>query len=147
MAELLFFCEDVKFPSFVTKKSLRTWASLIAKEYKRKLGQLSFILCGDERILAVNREYLGHDYYTDVITFDYYKGDILSGDIFISLDTLQSNAEEFHTSFEDEFYRVFCHSLLHLIGFNDKSDEEILVMRREEERCLKILRSKVLISK
>ena len=89
----------------------------------------------------MNRQYLQHDYYTDVITFDYCKGDRLSGDVFISLDTVRSNAESFQVAFEEEFHRVICHSVLHLIGFKDKTDKDSVEMRRNENNCLELLKS------
>ena len=86
-------------------------------------------------------KYLNHDYYTDVITFDYREGKILSGDVFISLDTVQSNALEFNTTYEDELHRVIVHSVLHLIGYKDKTDEDARVMRLNENYCLGLLKT------
>ena len=87
---------------------------------RKRLGEIAYIFCSDEKILEVNRQYLQHDYYTDIITFDYCEGDRLSGDLFISLDTIHTNAEQFGTSYEDELHRVIIHGILHLCGINDK---------------------------
>lgn len=106
-----------------------------------ELGELSFIFCNDDYILDVNQKYLEHDYYTDVITFDYSEDDVLSGDIFISVDTVRSNSELFKTDMEEEFNRVLCHSLLHLIGFKDKMPEEEQEMRQNEDKCLNLLKT------
>ena len=114
---------------------------MVAKNYVCELGAISFIFCNDDYLLDVNRKYLNHDYYTDIITFDYREGDILSGDIFISLDTVRSNAKEFGSTFKDELHRVIVHGVLHLIGFNDKSEEESLVMRENENKCLELLKT------
>ena len=114
---------------------------MIAAHYSRKLGALNFIFCDDEYILSVNRQYLQHDYYTDVITFDYCEGDVLSGDVFISLDTVKSNSEEYQSGYENEFHRVICHSVLHLIGFKDKTDADSVMMRENEDICLELLKT------
>ena len=111
------------------------------KADSRKLGALNFIFCDDEYILSVNRQYLQHDYYTDVITFDYCEGDVLSGDVFISLDTVKSNSEEYQSGYENEFHRVICHSVLHLIGFKDKTDADSVMMRENEDICLELLKT------
>ena len=105
------------------------------------MGAISFIFCNDDYILDVNRKYLNHDYYTDVITFDYREGKVLSGDVFISLDTVQSNALEFGTTYEEELHRVIVHSVLHLIGFKDKSDNDAQEMRQNENHCLELLKT------
>ncbi|MEI3155212.1 MAG: rRNA maturation RNase YbeY [Odoribacter sp.] len=142
MEEILFFKEgNVDYPSFFSDGIICQWLKIVAKHYERTLGSLNFIFCDDEYILSVNRQYLQHDYYTDVITFDYCERDILSGDIFISLDTVKSNSEIFGTTYENEFYRVVCHSVLHLIGFKDKTDPDAALMRKNENICLDLLKS------
>lgn len=142
MKEILFYKEGkAEYPSFFSDILICKWLNVIANHYDRKLGALNFIFCDDEYILSVNRQYLNHDYYTDVITFDYCEKDILSGDIFISLDTVLSNSEAFGTSYENEFHRVVCHSVLHLIGFKDKTEPDSMEMRRNENICLDLLKT------
>lgn len=142
MEEILFYKEgEADYPSFFSDVKIREWLEVIAAHYSCTLGELSFIFCDDEYILSVNRQYLEHDYYTDVITFDYCQGKLLSGDVFISLDTVQSNAVDFHSGYENEFYRVICHSVLHLIGFKDKTDADSREMRRNEDICLELFKS------
>lgn len=141
MKEILFFKEgNIQYPSFFSEQRIRKWLDIIAVHYKKTLGTLSFIFCDDAYILSVNRQYLKHDYYTDVITFDYCGGDKLSGDVFISLDTVRSNSEKFSTDYENEFCRVICHSVLHLIGFKDKTEPDSIVMRTNENICLDLLK-------
>ncbi|WP_065219155.1 MULTISPECIES: rRNA maturation RNase YbeY [Butyricimonas] len=141
MSEIFFFNEGCEFPDFFSKERVTQWLQLVAEDYALKLGSISFIFCDDEYILDVNRKYLNHDYYTDVITFDYREGKVLSGDVFISLDTVQSNALEFGTTYEEELHRVIVHSVLHLIGFKDKSDEDAKEMRSNENHCLELLKT------
>ena len=105
------------------------------------MGEISYIFCNDEKILEVNRQYLQHDYYTDIITFDYTEGDKISGDLFISLDTVRSNAEQFHQSYEQELHRVIIHGILHLCGINDKGPGEREIMEKNENEALALLNS------
>lgn len=142
MEEIFFFKEGkAEYPSFFSDAFIFEWLKVIAEHYHKTLGAINFIFCDDEYILAVNQQYLRHDYYTDVITFDYCEGDLLSGDVFISLDTVYSNSVDFNTSFENEFNRVICHSILHLIGFKDKTDADSREMRLNENKCLDILKT------
>ena len=142
MEEILFFKEGkTDYPSFFSENEICEWLRVIAAQYRKVLGAINFIFCDDEYILSVNRQYLKHDYYTDVITFDYCNGEVLSGDVFISLDTVASNAEEYQVSYRDEFHRVVCHSVLHLIGFKDKTDEDSKEMRKNENICLELLKT------
>lgn len=141
MKEILFYEEGVAFPVFFSGKRIENWLDVIASHYSREIGALSFIFCNDDYILDINRKYLNHDYYTDVITFDYCDGRTLSGDVFISLDTVRSNAVQFGTDFESEFHRVVCHSVLHLIGFKDKTDPDSVLMRENENICLDLLKT------
>lgn len=142
MKDILFYKEgDVEFPSFFSERKILLWLDSIAVHYQKNLGAINFIFCDDDYILAVNRQYLQHDYFTDVITFDYCEGELLSGDVFISLDTVKSNSETFAVSYEEEFYRVICHSVLHLIGFKDKTDPDSREMRRNENICLDLLKN------
>lgn len=140
MKEILFYKEGVEYPSFFSDSKIREWVDIIVVHYSKSLGNISFIFCNDEYILSVNRQYLKHDYYTDVITFDYCQGDTLSGDVFISLDTVKSNSKQYDTTYENEFHRVLCHSVLHLIGFKDKTDSDSISMRDNENICLDLLK-------
>lgn len=141
MREVLFFPEGVAYPPFFSESLVNRWLDSIAVHYSKNIGILSFIFCTDDYILDVNRKYLSHDYYTDVITFDYSEGDILSGDVFISLDTVYSNSIQFDSGYESEFHRVICHSILHLIGYKDKTDADSKVMRLNENTCLELLKT------
>lgn len=104
----------------------------------KKCGDIAYIFCSDEKILEVNKAYLQHDYYTDVITFDYTEGDKISGDIFISVDTVRSNAEQFGTDYDEELHRIIIHGVLHLCGINDKGPGEREMMTRHENEALKL---------
>lgn len=141
MNELFFFTEDCEMPSFFSEKKVVEWLQVVARDYSRKIGTISFIFCSDDYILDVNRKYLNHDYYTDVITFDYVERDVLSGDVFISLDTVKSNSELYHASYEEELCRVIVHSVLHLIGYKDKTDKDAAEMRANENHCLELLKT------
>lgn len=124
------FFEDV--PERQIDKSIINLIEVQIANEKMKAGDISFIYCSDSYILDMNKNYLGHDYYTDVITFDYCENDIVSGDIFISLHTVEDNADEYDVSFEKELYRVMIHGVLHLLGYNDKTEEEQKNMRKKE---------------
>ena len=130
-----YIAEDVKFPVLEKQKTNR-WIKDIASEYGKKVGDIAFIFCSDDKILEVNNQYLQHDYFTDIITFDYSEGIIISGDIFISLDTVMSNAEEFSISFEQELKRILIHGILHLCGQDDKTHELRIQMTEKENTAL-----------
>ena len=102
------------------------------------MGEVGYMFVNDEKILEINNEYLGHDYYTDVITFDYDEGDVVNGDIVISLDTVRTNAEMFGKAYEDELYRVIIHGILHLCGLNDKGSGEREIMEKAENKALEM---------
>ena len=127
--------EDVKLPT-IKKRETTRWIKKVAATYGRKVGEIGYMFVNDEKILEVNNEYLGHDYYTDVITFDYCEGDILNGDIVISLDTVRTNAEKFGKTYEEELYRVIIHGILHLCGINDKGPGERDIMEENENKAL-----------
>lgn len=110
----------------------------LAKSENRTLGDISYILCSDNYLLDINRQYLNHDYFTDVITFDYSEENVISGDIFISVDTVADNAKEYNVTFEKELERVMVHGVLHLVGYNDKSDSEVKQMRAKENQYLSL---------
>lgn len=117
---------------------INSWLEEIAASHDRLIGNLNYLFCDDEEILRVNREFLKHDYFTDIITFDYSRKRRVSGDIFISLDTVKSNAEELKVSFPDELLRVIAHGLLHLCGIDDKAPGEREIMERHENDALKL---------
>ena len=111
--------EGVKMPD-IKKKETTGWIKEVAACYGKRVGEIAYIFCSDDKILEVNRQYLQHDYYTDIITFDYCEGDRISGDLFISLDTVRTNAEQFEQPYDRELHRVIIHGILHLCGINDK---------------------------
>lgn len=131
--------EDVKLPK-IKKRDTTNWIKAVAATHDRKVGEIGYMFVSDERILEVNNEYLGHDYYTDVITFDYCEGDVLNGDIVISLDTVRTNAEKFGKAYEDELHRVIIHGILHLCGINDKGPGEREIMEENENKALALLK-------
>lgn len=120
----------------IKKRETTAWIKAVAASYGRKVGEIGYMFVDDEKILEVNKEYLGHDYYTDVITFDYDEDDIVSGDIVISLDTVRSNAQLFGKTYEDELRRVIIHGILHLCGINDKGPGEREIMEAAENKAL-----------
>ena len=120
----------------IKKRPTTAWIRSVAATYGMKVGDVNYIFCNDERILEVNREYLQHDYYTDIITFDYTEGNIISGDLFISLDTVRTNSEQFATEYEEELHRTIIHGILHLCGINDKGPGEREIMEAAENRAL-----------
>ncbi|MBQ3635729.1 MAG: rRNA maturation RNase YbeY [Bacteroidales bacterium] len=131
--------EGFKF-TLKQKLLLKKWIKRVVEEqYGKKLGDLSYIFCSDAKILEVNKQYLQHDYYTDIITFDYCEGEVVSGDMFISVETVGSNAEEYKETFERELHRVIIHGVLHLCGLKDKSEADAKKMRSAEDRALSIL--------
>ena len=123
----------------IKKRETTAWIKAVVASYKRRLGDIGYMFVDDEKILEVNREYLGHDYYTDVITFDYDEDDVVSGDIVISLDTVRSNAELFGKEYDDELHRVIIHGILHLCGINDKGPGEREVMEAAEDKALAMI--------
>ena len=135
-----YFFEDTDFV-FKPKKINNLWLKTVAESEIRKLGQANIIFCSDNYILDINQKYLQHDYFTDIITFDYCENDTLSGDLFISVDSVRENAIFYKTEFADELNRVIVHGLLHLIGYDDHSDEDIKVMRSKENYYLELRKS------
>ena len=131
--------ENIKMPRLKRRKT-SVWIESVAATYDRRIGEIGYMFVDDEKILEINREYLGHDYYTDVITFDYDESDVLNGDIVISVDTVRSNAEQFGKSFDDELHRVIIHGILHLCGINDKGPGERELMEAAEDRALTLLK-------
>jgi probable rRNA maturation factor len=131
-----YFFENID-PIEISDKISRWLKDLISAE-NRKLGEITYIFGSDDYILKVNQDYLKHDFYTDVITFDYVKGKIISGDIFVSLPRISDNAKILNKDFEKEFLRVLAHGILHLCGYKDKSEEEISLMREKEDRYINL---------
>lgn len=127
--------DGVKMPS-IKKRENNAWIKAVAACYGKKVREVAYIFCSDERIIEVNNEYLQHNYYTDIITFDYSDEDTISGDIFISLDTVRSNAEQFEQEYEQELYRVVIHGILHLCGIDDKGPGEREIMENAENHAL-----------
>lgn len=130
--------DGVRMPK-IKKRETTAWIKAVAASYGRKTGEIGYMFVNDEKILEVNREYLGHDYYTDVITFDYDEDNVVSGDIVISLDTVKSNSEVQHTAYDDELHRVIIHGILHLCGINDKGPGEREIMEAAENKALAML--------
>ena len=117
-------------------KKRETTAWIKAADYGRRVGEIGYMFVDDEKILEVNREYLGHDYYTDIITFDYDEGNRINGDLVISLDTVRTNAEQFGKTYDEELHRVIIHGILHLCGINDKGPGEREIMEAAENKAL-----------
>lgn len=132
-----YFQEDIRFE--LKQKMLNNrWLKMVAGSEMRRLGAVNIIFCSDNYILDVNMKYLQHDYFTDIITFDYCEKDILSGDLFISIDSVRENAQFYGTEFADELNRVMVHGLLHLIGYDDHCEADIAVMRQKENYYLEM---------
>ena len=127
--------DSIEMPTLDERKVSR-WIRAVAADYGFAVGNITYIFCSDERELEVNRQFLGHDYYTDVITFDYSTASTLNGDIFISLDTVKSNAEMVGVRFEEELLRIIIHGVLHLTGQGDKTPETKAQMTEKEEKAL-----------
>ena len=132
-----YFYEDTKFV-FKGKQRNNRWLRLVAESEIRRLGDLYIIFCSDPYILDINLKYLQHDYFTDIITFDYCEGEKISGDLFISIDSVRENAVFYGTEFEDELNRVMVHGVLHLIGYDDHTKAEQKTMREKENYYLSL---------
>ena len=127
--------ENVKMPA-IKRRETTAWIRRVAATYHKKVGEVGYLFCDDEHILQVNQEYLGHDYYTDIITFDYTEKNTISGDIVISLDTVFTNADKFGRPYDEELHRVIIHGVLHLCGINDKGPGEREIMEAAENKAL-----------
>ena len=132
--------EGVKMPD-IKKRATTAWIKAVASTYGKKVGEVGYLFVNDEKILEVNREYLSHDYYTDIITFDYSEGDTINGDLVISLDTVRTNADLFGKAYEEELHRVIIHGILHICGINDKAPGEREIMEEAENKALGMLAS------
>lgn len=131
--------DGVKMPK-IKKREITRWIKAVATSYGRKVGEIGYLFVDDEKILKCNRDYLGHDYYTDIITFDYDEDNQINGDIVISLDTVRTNSKKFGKPYEEELNRVIIHGILHLCGINDKGPGEREIMEDNEDKALALLR-------
>ena len=132
---ITYSAEGVKMPK-IKKREITRWIKAVAATHGRKVGEIGYMFVDDEKILEVNNEYLGHDYYTDIITFDYVKGKTISGEIFVSLQRISDNASTLSKNYEEELRRVLAHGILHLCGYKDKTEEEEKGMRAKEDHYL-----------
>jgi probable rRNA maturation factor len=130
--------EDVSSPK-IQKRKITNWIKETITSEGKIPGEISFIFCSDDYLLEVNKQYLNHDYFTDIITFDYVENDIISGDIFISCDRVKENASEYKTGFINELSRIIIHGVLHLLGYKDKSEKDKLLMTLKEDIYLEVL--------
>jgi rRNA maturation RNase YbeY len=130
--------DDIKIPLFPRRKITR-WIKQIIGIHGKRAGDISYVFCSDSKILVINKDFLNHDYYTDIITFDYVEDDIISGEIYISVDTVRTNAEAYNVSFENELFRVIIHGILHLCGLEDKDPDARMIMEQHENEALEIL--------
>lgn len=123
----------------LNERGITEWLRRVAESHGRRVGDINYVFCNDEEILSLNRQYIGHDYYTDHIGFDYSAGNILSGDIYIGIETVATNAELFGKTYDDELHRVIVHGLLHLVGIKDKTSEERAIMEAAENQALTMI--------
>ena len=142
MTEITYLAQQTELPIF-NQLAVNEWIKQVARNHNRVVGPLTYIFCSDDRIIEVNRRFLNHDYFTDVITFDYSSRKRISGDIFISVDTVRSNAELFQRAYNEELMRVVIHGVLHLCGINDKGPGEREIMEAHENDALAILPNNV----
>ena len=138
MTEISYTTDGVEMPSFDTQR-IENWIVSVARGFGKTVGAVTYIFCNDDKILEVNRKYINHDYYTDVITFDYSRPMRISGDVFISLDTVRSNAILLGKTYDNELRRVIIHGILHLCGVDDKGPGEREIMERHEDEALALL--------
>lgn len=139
MALINFYGEDVAVPTLFDQKKITKGLKTIAKNHNSKIENLNYIFCSDEYLLNINKTYLDHDYYTDIITFPYQQGSIVEGDIFISVDRVLDNANTEKVETINEFYRVISHGLLHLLGYKDKSEDDQKKMSAAEDQSISII--------
>lgn len=136
--DIEWLCDGVEMPA-LNFPELEIWIEAVARSFGKAVGELAYIFCNDDKILTVNREFLNHDYFTDIITFDYTRGSRLRGDMFISLDTVATNAQLVGAEYDTELKRVIIHGVLHLCGINDKGPGEREIMERHENDALAML--------
>jgi rRNA maturation RNase YbeY len=133
-----YLSEGLSVPVFARRR-VSAWIKQVADNHHKKIGDISYLFCNDEKILSVNLQYLQHEYYTDIITFDSSDETTLHGDIFISLETVASNAKEYQASFQIELYRVMIHGILHLCGIDDQTEEDQAIMTQQENQALQLI--------
>lgn len=136
---ITFHTENVKQPN-IKKGITKKWITLVASDYNKTVGDIAYLFSDDKKTVQINQQYLNRDYFTDIITFDYSDGNKISGDIIISLDSVQTNSKKYHTDYQEELHRVIIHGILHLCGINDISESEKLAMREAENRALESLK-------
>lgn len=132
---ITFQADKIDFPK-IRKGDIKNWIKRVAASYGKTIGEVNYLFCTDDKILEVNIQYLSHDFYTDIITFDYSEGDKISGDIIISLETVRTNSQKYSTDFTEELHRVIIHGILHMCGIDDKSETASLNMRKAENQAL-----------
>ncbi len=138
MCTISYTTEDIDW-AISDREKIDQWIVQVVTNHHKTIGELNYIFCSDNYILEINKEHLNHNYFTDIITFDYTVGDIISGDLFISIDTVRDNAATYNCSFENELHRVIIHGVLHLLGFNDKTDAEQEIMTAKENESLQLI--------
>ena len=132
---ITFQADQIDFPK-IRKRDIKNWIKRVAASYGKTIGEVNYLFCTDDKILEVNTQYLSHDFYTDIITFDYSEGDKISGDIIISLEPVRTNSQKYNTGFAEELHRVIIHGILHMCGIDDKSETASLNMRKAENQAL-----------
>jgi rRNA maturation RNase YbeY len=137
MKNIQFFTEDIKF-TIKNKTLIRKWLFEIICKHKKTIGEINIIFCSDEYLLKLNEQYLEHDTFTDIITFDFVKDKIISGDVFISVDRMKENAKLFHVEQLTEMHRLIAHGVLHLLGYKDHTKKEKEIMTTQEETALRM---------
>lgn len=141
MELIQFFAEEIDF-ELANQSQISEWLVNIATTHDAEIETINYIFCSDEYLLSINQQYLDHDYYTDIITFDNsVEGSPILSDIFISIDRVQDNADQQGSSFNNELHRVLAHGLLHLLGFKDKTEDDQILMRQKEDACLSLLKN------
>ena len=134
-----YFFEDVSF-EYKGRRLTNSWLKTVAERESCRLGDINIIFCSDPYLLDINLQYLGHDYYTDIITFDYSEKPVVSGDLFISIDSVRENAAFYGASFDEELHRVIVHGLLHLIGYDDHTEADQAELRSMENKSIELRR-------
>lgn len=124
------------------KRALKAWIKEFVHSHSKNVGELAFVFCSDDKILEINRNFLQHDYYTDIITFDYCEGETISGDVFISVERVKENATSHKAEYKEELLRVIAHGVLHLIGFQDKTPKNKIEMTKNEDLCISLFYAK-----
>lgn len=142
--EINYLVENVEMPRLDEEK-MKNWIEAVVRSHDKNVGNLTYIFCDDEYILSINRQFLQHDYYTDIITFDYSNSHRISGDMVISLDTVSSNAEQIGVDYNTELLRVIIHGVLHLCGINDKGPGEREIMENHENKALALLPDNIFV--